>query len=43
MYWLMDEQVARLQPYFPPSHGKPRVNDRRVLSDIVFVNRDRLR
>lgn len=39
LYWLTDEQMARLQPYFPKSHGKPRVDDRRVLSGIVFVNR----
>ena len=30
LYWLTDEQMARLQPYFPKSHGKPRVDDRRV-------------
>ena len=39
LYWLTDEQTARLRPYFPKSHGKPRVDDRRVLSGIVFVNR----
>jgi hypothetical protein len=39
LYWLTDDQMARLQPYFPKSHGKPRVDDRRVLSGIVFVNR----
>ncbi len=43
LYWLTDEQMARLQPYFPKSHGKPRVDDRRVLSGIVFVNRKGLR
>ena len=43
LYWLTDEQMARLQPYFPKSHGKPRVDDRRVLSGIVFVNRNGLR
>lgn len=32
LYWLTDEQMARLSPYFPKSHGKPRVDDRRVLS-----------
>ena len=42
-YWLTDEQMARLKPYFPKSHGKPRVDDRRVLSGIVFVNRNGLR
>ncbi len=39
LYWLTAEQMARLEPYFPKSHGKPRVDDRRVLSGIVFVNR----
>ncbi len=29
--------MERLQPFFPRSHGKPRVDDRRVLSGIVFV------
>ncbi|MDB5682789.1 MAG: transposase [Sphingomonas bacterium] len=24
LYWLTDEQMARLQPYFPKSHGRPR-------------------
>ena len=43
LYWLTDEQVARLSPYFPKSHGKPRVDDRRVLSGIIFVNRNGLR
>ncbi len=43
VYWLTDEQMARLRPYFPKSHGKPRVDDRRVLSGIVFVNRNGLR
>jgi transposase len=43
LIWLTDEQMARLQPYFPKSHGKPRVDDRRVLSGIIFVNRNGLR
>ena len=43
LYWLTDEQMDRLRPYFPKSHGKPRVDDRRVLSGIVFVNRNGLR
>lgn len=42
LYWLTDEQMARLAPYFPKSHGKPRVDDRRVLSGIIFVNRNGL-
>jgi len=43
LYWLTDEQMARLLPYFPKSHGKPRVDDWRVLSGIIFVNRNGLR
>jgi transposase len=43
LLWLTDEQMERLRPFFPKSHGKPRVDDRRVLSGIVFVNRNGLR
>ena len=43
LFWLTDEQIERLRPFFPKSHGRPRVDDRRVLSGIVFVNRDGLR
>jgi transposase len=43
LFWLTDEQMARLQPFFPRSHGRPRVDDRRVLSGIIFVNRNGLR
>ncbi|EAR52143.1 transposase orfA IS5 family element [Oceanicola granulosus HTCC2516] len=43
LFWLSEAQMARLKPYFPKSHGKPRVDDRRVLSGIIFVNRNGLR
>ena len=43
LFWLTDEQMARLQPFCPKSHGRPRVDDRRVLSGIIFVNRNGLR
>ncbi len=43
LFWLTDEQMGRLQPFFPKSHGRPRVDDRRVLSGIIFVNRNGLR
>lgn len=43
LFWLGDAQMARLEPYFPKSQGKPRVDDRRVLSGIVFINRNGLR
>ncbi|AOF92960.1 hypothetical protein BSY16_6037 (plasmid) [Sinorhizobium sp. RAC02] len=40
--WLAEEQIARLAPYFPKSHDKPRVDNRRILSGIIFVNRNGL-
>ena len=43
LFWPTDAQIARLEPYFPKPHVKPRVNDRRVLSGIIFVDRDGLR
>ena len=35
--------MARLEPYFPKPHGKQRVDDRRVLSVIIFINRNGFR
>ena len=32
LFWLTDAQMERLRPFFPKSHGRPRVDDRRVLS-----------
>ena len=43
LFWLTDAQMARLEQFFPKSHGRPRVDDRRVLSGIVFINRNGLR
>ena len=43
LYWLTEAQMERLKPFFPKSHGKPRVDDRRVLSGIIFINRNGLR
>ena len=43
LFWLTEEQMARLRPYFPKNHGRQRVDDRRVLSGIIFVNRNGLR
>ncbi len=43
LFWLTDAQMARLEPFFPKSHGRPRVDDRRVLSGIIFINRNGLR
>jgi transposase len=43
IYWLSEEQMVRLRPFFPKSHGVLRVDDRRVLSGIIFINRNGLR
>ena len=43
LFWLTDEQMERLRAFFLRIHGKPRVDDRRVLSGIVFVNKNGLR
>ena len=43
LIWLSQAQMRRIEPYFPLSHGVPRVDDRRVLSGIVFVIRNGLR
>ena len=40
---LSETQMRRIAPYFPLSHGVPRVDDRRVVSGIVFVIRNGLR
>lgn len=32
LLWLTDGQMERLRPFFPKSRGKPRVDDRPVLS-----------
>ena len=40
---LSPQQMRRIEPYFPLSHGVPRVDDRRVLSGILFVIRNGLR
>jgi transposase len=43
VFWLTDAQMARLEPFYPKSHGKPRVDDRRVYGGIIFINHNSLR
>ena len=43
LYLLSEAQMRRLEPHFPLSHGVPRVDDRRILSGILFVIRNGLR
>ncbi len=42
-FWLTHKQVERLKLHFPKARGKPRVDDRRVLSGILHVLRNGLR
>ena len=42
-FWLTDVQMARIAAFFPKSHGKPRVDDRRVLSGIILFVLNSLR
>ena len=43
LFWLTEPQMERLRPFFPKSHGRPRVDDRRVFSGIIFIIRNGLR
>jgi putative transposase len=40
---LSEAQMRRIEPYFPLSHGVPRVDDRRIVSGIIFVIKNGLR
>lgn len=37
LFLLSEAQMARIAPHFPLPHGVPRVDDRRVVSGIVYV------
>ena len=37
LFWLSKPQFNRIKPYFPLSHGVPRVDDHRVISGIIHV------
>ena len=41
-FQLTPSQLERITPYFPLSHGVPRVDDRRVISGIIYVIRNGL-
>jgi putative transposase len=43
LFLLSEAQMRRIERYFPRSHGVPRVDDRLVISGIVFVIRNGLR
>jgi putative transposase len=43
LFLLSPDQMRRIAPYFPLSHGVPRVDDRKIISGIIFVIRNGLR
>ena len=43
LFLLSKAQMRRIERYFPLSHGIARVDDRRVISGIIFVIRNGLR
>ncbi len=43
LFWLNDTQWAAIEPLLPKLGGKPRVDDRRVLSGILHRFREGLR
>ena len=43
LFLLSQAQMRRIERYFPLSHGVARVDDRRIVSAIVFVIRNGLR
>ena len=42
-FCLSVEQLEKIKPYFPLSHGVARVDDRQVISGIIHVIRNGLR
>ena len=42
VFLLSERQMKRIEPFFPLVHGVLRVDDRRVLSGIVYVIRNGL-
>ena len=37
LFLLSEAQMTRIAPHFPLAHGVPSVDDRRVVSGIVYV------
>jgi len=35
LIWLSEAQMRRIEPYFPLSHGMPRVDDRKLISGMT--------
>ena len=42
LFWLSAAQLERMKPFLPKSRGKPRVDDRKVLRGIIYIQRNGL-
>ena len=38
LFWLREEQLEKIKPFFPKSRGVSRVDDRKVLSGIIYTH-----
>ena len=38
LFWLSEEQLERIKPFFPKSRGVSRVDAHKVLSGIIYVH-----
>jgi putative transposase len=43
LLWFSQQQLERIKPYFPLSHGVARADDLKVIGGIVFVIENGLR
>jgi transposase len=43
LFYLSTEQLERISPFFPLSHGIPRVDDIKVISGVIYVIKHGLR
>lgn len=37
LFYLSESQLERIKSFFPRFHGAPRVDDRRVVSGIIYI------
>ena len=43
LFWLTEQQIERIKPFFPKKRGVNRADDRKVFSGIVYVIKNSLR
>lgn len=43
VFWLSEAQMGRIELHIPLTHGVAPIDDRRVISGVTYVVRNRLR